>query len=140
MLVELMIMRTLYRIIISQLALVFVFTACSNQRPETIPIEEQLSKIGYRIDQQVNQVRNYRINGWDYVDRFNFIIYVGPSRHYLITLRNACDGLRGTGGLAFSPTSSNLTDRDRLMFDATPAVVEYCSIRAIYLLEKTGKT
>jgi hypothetical protein len=132
-------MKLPYPIIISLLVLVFVFTACSSQRPESIPIEEQLSEKGYRIEQQVTQVRDYRINGWSYVDRFNVIIYFGPSTHYLITLRRPCDGLRSAGGLAVSATNRNLTDKDQLMFRPTPAIVEYCSISKIYLLEKTGK-
>ena len=82
----------------SQLALVFVFTACSNQPPESIPIEEQLSKNDYRIDQQVKRVSNYRLNGWSSLDRFHVIINVGASTKYLITFRPECDGLRGAGG------------------------------------------
>ena len=128
------------RIIISQLALVFVFTACSNQPPESIPIEEQLSKKGYRIDQQVNRVTNYRLNGWSSVDRFNVIINVGASTKYLITFRPACDGLRGAGGLAFSTTYGDLTDRDQLVIRPTANVNQYCPIHEIYLLEKTSNT
>jgi hypothetical protein len=105
-----------------------------------IPIEEQLSKKGYRIEKKVSQIRDYRLNGWSSVDRFNVIIIAGVSRHYLITLRRPCDGLRSAGGVAFSTTSGNLTDKDRLMYRPTPSILEYCPIRDIYLLEKTSKT
>ena len=128
------------RIIIFQLALVFVFTACSNQPPESIPIEEQLSNKGYRIDQQVNRVDNYRLNGWSSVDRFNVIINVGTSTHYLITFRPACDGLGGVGGLAFSTTDGDLTDRDQLVIRPTANVNQYCPIHEIYLLVKISNT
>lgn len=128
------------RIIISQLALVFVFTACSNQPPELIPIEEQLSKKGYRIDQQVNRITNYRLNGWSSVDRFNAIINVGTSTNYLITFLPACDGLRGVGGLAFSTTDGDLTDRDQLVIRPYANVKQYCPIHEIYLLAKISNT
>lgn len=133
-------MKTLYRIIICQLALVFVFTACSNQPPESKPIEEQLLKKGYRIDQQINRVTNYRLNGWSSVDRFNVIINVGVSTKYLITFRPACDGLHSAGGLAFSTTDGDLTDRDQLVIRPTANANQYCPIHSIYLLEKTSNT
>lgn len=128
------------RIIISQLAFVFVFTACSNQPPVSIPIEEQLSKKGYRIDQQVNRVTNYRLNGWSRVDRFSVIINVGTSTNFLITFRPACDGLGGVGGLAFSTTHGDLTDRDQLVIRPNVNVNQYCPIHEIYLLAKISNT
>ena len=128
------------RIIIAQLALVFVFTACSNHPPESIPIEERLSKKGYRIDQQVKRVINYRLNGWSSMDSSNVIINVGTSTNYLITLRPACDGVRGVGGLTFSTTDGDLTDNDQLVIRPNVNVNQYCPIHEIYLLAKISNT
>ena len=128
------------RIIISQLALVFVFTSCSNQPKESIPVEEQLSYKGYHIVQQVQHVKNYHLHNSISMDTSNVIINAGASRHYLITFLPPCEELRYAPGLSFSTVNGNLTDQDRLVFLPTPTKVEYCSIHNIYLLEKNSKT
>jgi hypothetical protein len=128
------------QIIISQLALVFVFTACSSQPPELLTIEEQLSNKGYHIVQQVQHVKNYRLHNSTSIETSNVIINVGASRHYLITFLPRCEELRYAKGLSFSTVNGNLTDQGRFVFPVTPTKVEYCSIHNIYLLEKNSKT
>ena len=71
---------------------------------------------------------------------FNVSSNVGAATKYLITLRPACDGLRGAGGLAFSTTHGDLTDRDQLVFRPTANVNQYCPIHEIYLLAKISNT
>jgi len=128
------------RIIISQLALVFIFTACSNQPTESIPVEEQLSYKGYHIVQQVQHIKNYHLYNSISMDTSNVIINAGASRYYLITFLPSCEELRYATGLRFSTVHGNLTDKDRLVFPVTPTKGEFCSIHNIYLLEKNSKT
>jgi len=123
------------RIIISQLALVFVFTACSNQPTESIPVEEQLSYKGYHIVQQVQHIKNYHLYNSISMDTSNVIINAGASRYYLITFLPPCEALRHSTGLLFTTVYGNLTDQDRLLSPGPGP----CSIQNIYLLEKNSK-
>jgi hypothetical protein len=133
-------MTTLCRTVISQLALVFVFSACSTQQPDSIPVGEQLSNKGYHIVKQVQHVKNYHLYNWISVDTSNVIINAGASRYYLVTFLPPCEALRHSQGLGFSTVNGMLTEKDRVMFDATPTKGEYCPIHKIYLLEKNSKT
>jgi hypothetical protein len=133
-------MKTLCRTVISQLALVLVFSACSTQQPESIPVGEQLSHKGYHVVKQVQHVKSYHLYNWITMDTSNVIINAGASRHYLITFLPPCKALRQSPGLGFSTTNGMLTDKDRVLFDATPTKGEYCPIHNIYLLEKNSKT
>jgi len=128
------------RIIISQLALVFLISACSTQRPESIPVGEQLTNKGYHIVKQVQHVKNYHLYNWIGVDTSNVIIDAGASRHYLITFLPSCEALRHSHGLGFTTVNGTLTDQSRVMFDATPTKSEYCPIHNIYLLEENSKS
>jgi hypothetical protein len=61
------------RIIVSQFALVFLFSACSTQRPVSIPVGEVLSNQGYHIVKQVQHVKNYHVYNWISVETSNVI-------------------------------------------------------------------
>lgn len=73
--------------------IVLIVTACAGAPPESIPLEERLAKRGYVIAEPVKRLKDYSINGWNSVDRYNVILILGASLTYLVTVMSPCDGL-----------------------------------------------
>lgn len=117
----------------------FMLAGCATKSPESIPLEERLAKRGYSIGEPVKQIRDYRINSWSGVDRYNVILNVGASKTYLVTVRSPCEGLRSAEHLAFSTTVGELTDKDKLVVRSPGRYLEHCFIDTIYEIEKTSK-
>ena len=116
-----------------------IVTACAGSPPESIPLEERLAKRGYIIAEPVKRLQDYRINGWNSVDRYNVILIVGASLTYLITVRSPCDGLNSAENLTFSTTIGDLTDKDKLLVRNTGGYLEHCYIDKIHILERIGQ-
>ena len=123
----------------SLVVVVLIVAACAGSPPESVPLDERLAKRGYIIAEPVKRLQDYRINGWNSVDRYNVILIVGASLTYLITVRSPCDGLNSAGNLAFSTTIGDLTDNDKLLVRSTGGYIEHCYIDKIHLLEKIGQ-
>ena len=121
---------------LSSLLVLMITTACSGIPSEPIPLEERLAARGYSIGEPVKRLQNYRINGWSNVDSRNVILNVGASEHYLVTLRNNCEGLRSVERLAFSTIIGDLTDKDKLIVRGPGRFFENCYIDTIRTLEK----
>jgi hypothetical protein len=132
-------MKHLYRNIVAGMIVPLLVVACAGQPPESIPLEERLAERGYTMGEQVKRIRDYRINGWNNVDRYNVIMNVGASKNYLVTVRSPCDGLRSAEHLAFSTTVGALTDKDKLVVRGSGRYLEQCYIDTIHLLEKADK-
>jgi len=118
------------------LLILLLATACSSTPPESIPIEETMAKKGYSIQQPIKRLRDYRINGWSSVDRYNVILNVGASDNYLVTTRSPCEGLRSAEHLAFSTIIGDLTDKDKLIVRDSGGYIQSCYIDTIRKLEK----
>ncbi len=125
-----------YRKTVTSFFVLMVTTACSGTPPESIPLEERLAARGYTIERPVKRLNNYRINGWSNVDRRNVILNVGASEHYLVTVRNPCDGLFSAEHLAFSTIIGDLTDTDKLIVRGPGRFLEYCYIDTIRTLDR----
>ena len=69
-----------FRNIIAGVIVSLVAIACATEPPESVPLEERLAKRGFTIGEQVKRIRDYRINGWSSVDRYNVIMNVGASK------------------------------------------------------------
>jgi len=123
---------------ISIIALLLI-SACAGQPPESVPLDERLAKHGYTLGQQVKRITDYRINGWNSMDRFSVIMNVGASKNYLITVRNPCDGLRSAEHIAFSTTIGDLTDKDKLVVRGSGRYLENCYIDTIHELAKNSR-
>lgn len=132
-------MSHLFRNILIGAVTLLLATACAIEPHEPVPLEEKLAKRGYTIGEQVTRIREYRINGWNDVDRQNVIMNVGASKNYLVTVRSPCDGLRSAVNLAFSTTVGDLTDKDKLLVRGTGGHLEHCYIDTIHTLEKIEK-
>ncbi len=120
---------------ISIIALLLI-SACAGQPPESVPLDERLAKHGYTLGQQVKRITDYRINGWNSMDRFSVIMNVGASKNYLIMVRNPCDGLRSAEHIVFSTTIGDLTDKDKLVVRGDGRYLESCYIDTIHELTR----
>jgi len=127
------------RTLIAGIFTLFIVVNCATQSPESTPLQERLAQRGYSIGEQVKRIRDYRINGWSGVDRYNVILNVGASQTYLVTVRSPCEGLRSAEHLAFSTTVGELTDKDKLVVRSPGRYLKHCFIDSIYVIEKTSK-
>lgn len=129
-------MKTTFLNISVGLMAFLMLLACASAPPESIPLKEKLAKRGYVIGEPVKRLRDYRINGWNSIDRRSVIMIVGASKHYLVTLRSPCDGLTSAEHLAFSTTIGDLTDKDKLVVRSAGRYLEQCYIDKIYPLSR----
>jgi len=130
---------TLVRIITVGIIALLLTAACVNTPPESIPIAERLAKRGFTMGEEVKRIKDYRINGWNSVDRYAVIMNVGASKSYLVTVRSPCDGLRSAETLAFSTTIGDLTNKDKLVVRGNGGYLERCFIDTIHVLEKSKR-
>ena len=85
----------------------------------------------------MNQLVNFNIRGFLYVNRENVVLQDGP-RDYLVELGAPCPNLEFANTIAFTSTGRVVRAFDRILVRDAPGRVERCVIKAIYRLEKTG--
>ena len=134
-------MRQIYRS--SAILLLFAsLAACSatGEAPETgKSVEELLAEKNLRIVEELKQLVNFNIRGYQYVNRQNVVLQEGVSRNYLVETRAPCPNLEFARTIAFTSTGRVVREFDKLLVRNAPDRVEYCVIKAIYRLEKTDK-
>ena len=116
-------------------SLALVVAACASA-PDTGSLDQRLAVRGWAVGEPVKRVQNYRINGFNSLDRNNVIINTGPSSAYLVTVRRPCEGLDYAESVAFSTTVGNLTDKDQLLVRGNGGFVERCPILGLRELER----
>ena len=125
------------------LAALFVFglSACagSGAPTETANPEQILAEKGFTRGKEINQLMNFQIRGWQYVDRQNVILEDGPSRRYLVTLAAPCHPLQNAYSIAFTSKVNTVTRNDRLLVRQAPGHPMTCYIDRLYELEKLAK-
>ena len=134
-------MRQIYRSI-AILLLFASLAACSatGEAPETgKSVEELLAEKNLRIVEELKQLVNFNIRGYQYVNRQNVVLQEGVSRNYLVETRSPCPNLEFARTIAFTSTGRVVREFDKLLVRNAPDRVEYCVIKAIYRLEKTDK-
>lgn len=84
--------------------------------------------------QQVNSIDNFRMDGWESVDRYSIIVNVRPKQHYLLILNSGLNDLKFAQGLAISSTMGKV----EAGFDSVSTVQDpmlKSQIKRIYKLE-----
>jgi hypothetical protein len=99
-------------------------------------LQQRLQKLGYTVGDSVEQVRDYRVDGWNYIDDKNIMIYAGPSKRFLITTQIPCNDLGSAENIGFSSTVGNVTKFDKLIVRGPGGIVQNCPIERIRALEK----
>ena len=100
------------------------------------PVITRLADRGYRIGPEVQRIQDYRIHGFNYLDRKAIIFHAGASRQYLIRFRNPCQELRSSNTIAFTDTVGNLTTKDRVVARGPGGFPERCLIESMWELER----
>ena len=93
--------------------------------------------MGYRLGEPIERIYEYRVNGWNYLDRRHVILRSGVSDRYLITLQNDCRGLMSNEIIAYTTTVNQLTVFDKLLVRDGMSVLEQCWIRSLHKLQPT---
>ena len=131
-------------------------TACASTTTSKQPLnpEELALSKGYLLGAPVNGIRNYRFNGWNYVNDKAIIIDSSVNKRYLVTLRNSCRelssreyiGTTAIGGHMRAGLDAVLVRRDGFShsynhsYSHSSFDTNKCYIDKIYALSKIKKT
>ncbi|GAB3370122.1 DUF6491 family protein [Spongiibacter taiwanensis] len=111
-----------------------ILTGCTSPG-EPATLEEKLAKHGFAQGEAIREVKNYRIDGWNYLDTEHLIFSAGPSGDYMVTLSQSCTDLRSAEDIAFTSTNNNLTAFESVVV-ATPTGRRRCPIESLHTLSK----
>lgn len=117
-------------LIVVLLAIALALVGCASSQKSAASLETELARQGYAMGDQVSSIRDWRLNGWTYVDDEHFVMRSGVNDYYLVTLKTPCFDLRGAFSLSFTTTAASLTDKDRVAIHSSPA-----GFREVYLIE-----
>jgi hypothetical protein len=106
-------------------------------RHAEISPEMMVNERGYDIVGPVKSIKNYRIDGWNYLSSRALIINAGVRESYLLTLRFPCHGLRNSTLIATTSTTSNLTKFESIIVRQAGTGAQKCPIENLYKLEKS---
>lgn len=109
--------------------------ACASRPQQSDNWQATLARQGYEIVETVEDIRDYRINGWNRIDDQRVIFDAGPSRDYLITLTIPCRNLRSAEIVGFTSTGTSVTNLDKLVVRAN-GFTDQCPIRSIQRLSR----
>ena len=123
----------------------FLFTlllaACAGTATERPNPGELAVKHGYQLEKEVKEIRQYRINGWNYVSDRALIINGGPSRKYLLILNRRCPYLRSEEIIGYSTTATSVLARfDAVIVkDSASGITEKCHIDRIFEVTRADR-
>jgi hypothetical protein len=118
--------------------LIGALLGCATSAESPLTVYQKLDERDLRIAEPVDRIQNYRISGWNYLDREHLILLDGVNRKYLVTLDRPCYGLQTNEVIAHTSTTSVLTTFDKFLVRDVGNVVEQCYIESLHRLEKTG--
>ncbi len=101
--------------------------------------ETTLQDREYVQGEQVREIKNYRISGWQSLDDQHIIIDTGVSDDYLVTLNYHCSEIKFAEVIALTNTVDQVTKFDTLFVSDSTGFVRRCPIVSIHKLEKIGK-
>lgn len=113
-----------------------MLTACATSAGAPPTVEELLAERDLRIAESVDRIFDYRISGWNYLDRQHLILLDGVNRKYLVTLVRQCDGLQSNEVIAHTSTINTLTTFDRFLVRDFGHIVDHCYIESLHRLEE----
>ena len=122
---------------VTSLLLAAGLAACAGAPPEEgKSVEQLLAEKNLRIVEELNQLVNFNIRGYQYVNRQHVVLQEGVSRNYLVETRAPCPNLEFARTIAFTSTGRVVREYDKLLVRDGPQRFEYCVIKALYGLEK----
>lgn len=111
-------------------------SACANPSVQRLTLEERLAEKNFYVSEAAEEILQYRLDGWRYLDSRHLIVETGPGSHYLISLATPCHDLGSAEDIAFSTTAGRLTRFDSLLVESAGGMQERCHIEALHRLER----
>ncbi|MCW8196087.1 hypothetical protein F6455_14940 [Proteobacteria bacterium 005FR1] len=113
----------------------FAFAGCA-QSPEReqADVDSVLTDMALVKDRTVQSIRDYRIDGWRYVDPYNVILTAGRDEDYLVSFMTPCFGLSSAFAIGFTSTTGGVTEFDDIVVEGPGGTAEVCSIKEIVRL------
>lgn len=112
--------------------------AAMPERNET-DLDDVLSEMEMARDRTVSSIRDYRINGWRYVDPFHVVLSAGRRESYLISFITPCFGLNSAFAIGFTSSAGGVTEFDDIVVEGPGRTAEVCPIKEIVRLrDHTG--
>lgn len=114
---------------------VVLVSACAGQAPrDEVGVNEALTDMDMVRDRTVDSIRDYRIDGWRYVDRYHVVLTAGQNESYLISFMSPCLGLNSAFSIGFTSTTGGVTEFDDIVVEGPGGIAEVCSIQEIVRL------
>lgn len=98
-------------------------------------VEDVLEAMRVTVDEEVDNISNFRLNGWNRVNDRNLVVTAGVHDHYLLQLVEPCFGLEYAFRIAVQSRGINLTRFDDVIVNGLHDGPERCRIDRIYKLE-----
>lgn len=125
--------------IVKQLSATLTFSlllaGCADTPRSESNIEDVLVDMEMAEDRRVDSIRDYRIDGWRYVDRYHVILTAGQNENYLVSFMTPCTGLNGAMSIGFTSTTGGVTEFDDIVVEGPGRMVEVCAIKEIVRLK-----
>ena len=128
------------RVVLALSTMAIVLCACAISPEIPLTLEQKLEARNYTVGEEVKRIRNYRINGWNYLDSTHVVMTAGASERYLVTLRNRCSELSSATNIAFTTTVGNLSVHDKILVKGLTNFIDHCFIQSLNKLEKKVNT
>ena len=116
--------------------LTFGLFSCGGTPDKPLSLEDELESREFLIGKPVDSIRNYRVNGWNYIDDMYIMVTSGVSDEYLIGFGSSCREVKWASNIAFTNTAGRLTKSDKIIVNASGGFTEQCYIKSIFKLEK----
>ena len=81
-------------------------------------INMALDDLGVNLGEEINNVPNFRINGWHAVNDSYLIVTTGLHDHYLLSVAPPCPGLDFSFGISFERRTPTLSRGDYVLVDS----------------------
>lgn len=121
--------------VLAAVASLVLVTGCAQSARKSENWQATLARQGYEVAETVDEIRDYRINGWNRLDDQRVIFDAGPSRDFLITLTRPCRNLRSAEIIGFTSTGTSVTNLDKLVARSN-GFTDNCPIRSIQRLNR----
>lgn len=117
-----------------------VLAACqgpgaAGDREGAASLEQALERLQVTLGEEVENVPNFRLNGWARIDTTHLMVTAGLHDHYLLTLLQPCFGLDYAFRIAIESRSFMLTRFDDVMVSGMHDGLERCRIERIHRLD-----
>ena len=126
------------KILISSLIASIFLLACSSQPTQNSEekISAALDQLEMQPSQQPVRIRDYQVDSWRYIDRYNLIIEAGFDDQYLVSLQRPCFQLQSAFAIGFTSSAGSLDKFEDIVVRDSFGRAERCPISEIVKLQK----